>query len=212
MRFLVALFFVFIPTLACATVNARSAPFNAQCNHHGANTDDAAAIQAAIDYAFSIGDGNIIIDPPGDCRVSVPIYLDPPNNLRVNLVNPSVFSISASLSSSNGPFNSVGGTTLWADFNDRCVLWIGTGQGMAARGIAVSGPPVTPVGFRLGLPPGGVGFCVAGGNGGASRTLLENVSSNLLYGGIKVGANGNSSLGDSTTVRKCNITAATGIW
>lgn len=196
---------------ASATVNARSAPFSAYCDHHGANHDDAAAIQAAIDYAFSIGDGDIVIDPPGDCRVSVPIFLDPPNNLRVNLAVPSQFSFSASLSGGRKPGIGIGATTLWADFSNQCVLWIGTGQGMAVNGISVSGPAVTPAGFRLGLPKTGAAFCVAGGNGGATRTLLDNVSSNLLYGGVVVGANGNANLADSTTIRKCNITAAVGI-
>lgn len=196
---------------AFATVNARSAPFSAFCDHHGANHDDAAAIQAAIDYAFSIGDGEITIDPPGDCRVSVPIYLDPPSNLRVSLANPTQFSFSAALSGGRKPGITIGATTLWADFNNQCVLWIGTGQGMAVNSISISGPPVTAAGFRLGLPPAGAGFCIAGGGGGATRTLLDNASSNLLYGGVVVGANGNGNLGDSTTIRKCNITAAVGV-
>lgn len=194
-----------------ASVNVRSAPFNAYCDHFAANHDDAAAIQAAIDYAFSISDGEVIIDPPGQCRVSVPIYLDPPNNLRVSLANPTQFSFSIAFTGGRKPGVNNGATTLWADFNNQCVLWIGTGQGVTVNGIAVSGPPATSAGFRLGLPSTGAGFCIAGGGGGASRTLLNNISSNLLYGGVVVGANGNPNLGDSNTIRKCNITAAVGI-
>lgn len=193
-----------------ATVNARSAPFYARCDHFSGNTDDAAAIQAAIDYAFSIKD-EVVIDPPGDCRTSVPIYLDPPNNLRVSLANPTQFSFSIAFTGGRKPGVNNGATTLWADFNNQCVLWIGTGQGVTVNGIAVSGPPATSAGFRLGLPSTGAGFCIAGGGGGASRTLLNNISSNLLYSGVVVGANGNPNLGDSTTIRKCNITAAVGV-
>jgi Pectate lyase superfamily protein len=51
------------------------------------SADSTAAIQAAIDYAFAHFFRTVFL-PAGQYKTSASLYLDPPNNLRVNFANP----------------------------------------------------------------------------------------------------------------------------
>jgi hypothetical protein len=174
--------------------------------------DDIIPLQAMIDWGFAAGNTQFQLQSGANYLISSALFLDPPGNLRTNLANPTNFSFSMSLKGGDGPgLSPAGNATIWANFTTGCILWIGPGQGMSVSGLIVRGPMVTGSNVHRGLPPNGVSFCVATGNGGATRTLLDNINSYDSYKGIWVGANGNPNLGDSTTIRKCNIRAAVAV-
>src|SRR5690242_11658339 len=56
-------------------------------------TDDTAAIQAAIDFAYANHIQGVVC-PSGSYVTSRTIYLDPPNNLRADFTSPPLFSFS----------------------------------------------------------------------------------------------------------------------
>src|SRR5262245_32682992 len=58
--------------------------------------DDTAAIQAAIDYAAANNLSTIYM-PKGTYKITSPLYLDPPGNLRTNFANPPMASFSLTL-------------------------------------------------------------------------------------------------------------------
>lgn len=162
--------------------------------------DASPAIQAAVDNALANGGGTLVI-PAGDYRLSTPIFLDDPRNLRVSKIGvPFTSSFSLRLLGH--------GARLWTDFNDDVGLWIGPGRGMIVDGLSISGPPPGASGFRLGLPSGGLGIGLAAYGSG---TLIENCSVNLFRTGIMTSANNVDELCDATTVRKCAITGGVGI-
>jgi hypothetical protein len=175
--------------------------------------DDTVALQTMIDWGFGNGSTYFQLSPGGVYLISSALFLDPPGNLRSNLANPTNFSFAATLSGGMGPGDVPGNqiATLQTTFATSCALWIGPGQGMEVSNLRITGPTPGALGNFRGLPQGGISYCVAGGNGGASRTLLDNVTSRQMYTGIEIGANGNFALGDSNTIRKCNIVGAVAI-
>src|SRR5262249_44398176 len=95
-------------------------------------------------------------------------------------------------------------------FNDKVALWVGPGQGMKVSGVQILGPGGAYRGAQNGA---GVGIGIAGGNGGASRTLIENVWIENFYACIETGANGNQFLADSNSFRKFSCeNAHVGVW
>lgn len=169
----------------------------------GDNThDDTANIQAAIDYAFNNNIEDIYI-PNGIYKTTAPIYIDPPGNLRSSLLNPTNFSFSTNFHGSGAiGNNNQRGPVFKPVTNDFVVFYVGPGQGMRLSNFSIIGPST----FYRGLQPStGIGIGVAGGNGGASRTLISEVGIQNFYVGIATAANGNGTLCDSTTLFKCWI-------
>ena len=118
---------------------------------------------------------------------------------------PSIFSFSMTLAGEpNGGANLEGwGSRICPNFNNGTAVWVGPGQGMGVASIEIAGPQNT--GYHGQLPSAGIGIGIAGGNGGASRTLVDNVLIWNFYTGYETGANGIFSLDDSNTLRKSLI-------
>lgn len=174
--------------------------------------DDTAAIQAAIDYGFANNIRTIYL-PDGRYKTTSPLYLDPPNNLRSNLANPPLFQFSASLVGAEGLGNDTNnGAVLKPTFNNTVALYVGPGNGMLVKNITIDGP-IGSASYHRQQPAAGVGIGICGGQGGASRTRIENCAITHFYTSFKTGANGNVNLCDSNTFIKCWAnTAAIGYW
>jgi len=163
-------------------------------------TDDTAAIQAAIDFAAANNMQTVLV-PAGQYKTTRPLYLDPPGNLRSNLANPPNFHFSLALvGDSGGPNEENDGTIIRPTFNNNVALYVGPGQGMRVANLTIIGPAN---GTRGQLNANGVGVGLCGSGGGSSRTSIELVGVVNFYTGFKTGANGNGSLCDSNTFRKC---------
>lgn len=166
--------------------------------------NDGAAIQAAIDHGCNEGIGKIKL-PPGDFRSTGPLYLDPPDNLRVDLDTPPRFNFSLHLEGSGGPgWEGFKGSNILGDFTltdsgaTRSILWVGSGNGMRVSDLNVFHSDFSEVYIEQ----EGSAISIAGGNGGASRTLIENCAVGWTKYGYSVGVNSDS-LGDSNTWLKC---------
>jgi pectate lyase-like protein len=172
-------------------------------------TDDTAAIQAAIDYAYKNHLQGIFC-PSGNYVASRTIYLDPPGNLRANLRSPPLFSFSLSfVGEDEGIGNGDGfGCSLRTTFNDKIAFMVGPGQHMAVRGIAIIGPNGEARTYRGNLPSDGVGIGIAGGNGGAHHTIIENTYVENFYSLYATNANGSCCLSDSNNF--VHVTGANG--
>src|SRR5262249_10821246 len=166
-------------------------------------TDDTAAIQAAIDYAATNGKRTIYL-PDGNYKITSSLYLDPPGNLRSNFANPPNFAFSLALVGDPGGPNDVQrGVSIRPTFNNAPALFVGPGQAMLVRGIFFYGPGGGfPDGYRLGQNPNSIGVALCGGNGGSSRTMLENVGAYNFYCGFKTGTH-SEGVCDSNTWLKC---------
>lgn len=192
--------------------------------------DDTANIQAAIDWGSTRTPplGQVNLTPGANYKITSPLYLDIPNNLRANIpsswTNPASGNFSMSLDGGQGPGVSPGVASLRATFpaanippgnvpNYTCGLWVGPGQGMRVANLALFGPgqQTPPLGVFNGLSIGGKGVCVAANGIGASRTLIDNVTVFDFYESIAIDPAKNGSLGDSTTIRKCNLRGAVGV-
>jgi hypothetical protein len=186
--------------------SAWAGPYSQQLVHNdsgsSAKAANKAAIQAVIDYAYTNGLQTINISA-GIFYCDPGIYLDAPNNLRNSLTVPTIFNFSLALVGAGGPGNHEGhGTQLrWTD-NTTNALIVGTGQGMTVRGLSVLGP--TGATSRKALPANGKGILIAGGSGGSTRTLLENVMVENFSTGVDQGSN-NAALADAVTLRKCHL-------
>ncbi len=173
------------------------------------STDDTAAIQAAIDAAYAANIQTTYLPPTGNCyKTTSRLKLDAPGN---NPSSPTIFNFSLSLVGEDGIGNHENfGSRICPNFNNDIALYVGTGQGMHVRGLQIVGPAVLYRGLQN---ASGVGIGIAGGSGGPSRTLIENVWIENFYTGIKTAANGVDTLADSNTFRKIVITnAAQGIY
>jgi hypothetical protein len=163
-------------------------------------TDDTTAIQAAIDAAYASNKGAVRL-PAGNYKISSPLFLDAPNNLRNSLKTPTIFNFSMAFVGEFELSNHEGfGSRILATTDDFAALWVGPGQGMVVSGITISGPPNA---HRNTMSPNGCGIAVAGGNGGASRTIITNCMVENFHSGIATGFNGNGSLADSTSLFRC---------
>lgn len=177
-------------------INVKNAPFNAVGN---GTADDTAAIQAAIDYAYS-QNVRVIYIPSGNYKITAPLYLDPPLNLRVSFGSPTIFNFSLSLIGDEGLPNHEGwGSNIRPTFNNQPALIVGTGQGMLVKNINLLGPNTA---YRKMLPSGGVGIALCGGGGGSSGTRIENCMVENFYTAYKTGTNGDA-LCDSNMFIKC---------
>jgi hypothetical protein len=177
----------------------------------GNNTgNDAPAIQAAIDHACANGKQGVRLPDGAICRITQPIFLDPPRNLRANLNSPSNFAFSLGLYGAEGLGNNNNfGAQIRPATSDFVALWVGPGQGMRVAGINIIAPPSRSLAAQ---PQTGVGIAIAGGPGGASRTLIERCWVGNLRTGYVIGLNSDG-LADSTTFFKCVADACTnGYW
>jgi hypothetical protein len=163
------------------------------------SADDTAAIQSCITAAYNAKVQTCHLPPTGKCyRTTAPIYLADPS-FRSNIFHPTTFNFSLALVGEDGGANHEGfGSRLCPDFNNDVALWVGPGQGMHVRGLQIIGPQGS---YRGNQNPNGIGVAVAGGNGGASRTLIENVQVFNFYTCFSTGTNFDS-LGDSNSWRK----------
>jgi hypothetical protein len=163
-------------------------------------TDDTAAIQSAIDYAYANARSAVYM-PAGTYKTSSALFLDAPGNLRSSLSSPTIFGFSLSLIGDPALGNEDGfGTQIHPTASNFAALWVGTGNGMYVKSISIIGPTGT---HRALLSTSGCGFACAGGNGGASRTLLEDCCVTNYYYGFATSFNGNGALNDSNTLIKC---------
>lgn len=155
------------------------------------SADDTAAIQAAIDYAFA-HNLSAVYCPAGVYKVSSTIYLDPPGNLRTSWSTPTMFQFAMAFfgdpkSSGAQPLTATPSCQISATFDDGVALVVGPGQGMRVSDIAVRGPNSA---YRCNLSPDGVGIGIAGGNGGASDTLIQNTFVRYFFALYKTSVNG----------------------
>lgn len=162
------------------------------------STDDTAAIQAAIDYAFAHNVTGVYC-PQGAYKTSGPLYLDPPGNLRSNLSAPTIFSFSMSFFGDPAAGGNYQGCKIEPNFNNNVAFYIGPGQGMRVSDIAVIS---SASGYRGNISTSGVGIGLTGGNGGSSINLVENTYVSNFYSLYETDANGACCLNDSNTFRK----------
>lgn len=173
-------------------------------------TDDTAAIQAAIDYAFS-QNISVVYMPSGRYRVSEPIWLDPPGNARVDITNPPDFNFNMHLIGDYWGGGDYPGTylestvsTYLPGFDFTACLFVGPGQFMGVEGIYIECL------HNLGTYGNGLmrrydqiaGVCMVTSGGGTHVTVLDRVAAAGCYDGFRVGAVFGS-LGDSTTLIGC---------
>jgi hypothetical protein len=162
--------------------------------------DDAATIQAAIDAAYHNQVQTVYLKPR-DWVTTRPIYLDPPGNLRSSLTDPTIFSFSLALVGEGGLGNHESfGTRIRPVDNSFVAVWVGPGQGMLVDGVQII-PTSRQGAGRKAYPSTGVGIAIAGGNGGASRSKIENCWIEGYHVGIATGHN-HDFLGDSNTISK----------
>lgn len=159
-------------------------------------TDDTAAIQAAIDFAYN-HNLQTIFCPSGDYLTSSIIYLDPPGNLRSNFANPTIFDFSLAFEGQGQAFGYNGtafGCRLHPNFNNTRAFVVGPGSHMKVSGIAVLGPNNA---YHGNLNTGGVGIGIAGGNGGAHHVIVENTNVQNFYKLYETDTNGACCLADA---------------
>src|SRR5262249_34175675 len=123
-------------------------------------------------------------------------------NLRANFSAPTIFGFSLAFVSEGRGFGNHQasiGCQIRPSFNNNIAFIVGPGQQMTVRGIAVIGPNDA---YRGNLNRAGVGIGIAGGNGGASVTLIENTLVENFYTLYKTDANDACCLSDSNTFRK----------
>lgn len=171
--------------------------------------DSTSAIQAAIDFAITNNFSDIYI-PAGTYKITSPLYLDLPGNLRAhaNACGGSA-SFSLSLRGAKSCGNHEGfATRLNFTFNNAVALWVGQGQGMCVSDLCLTGPGGA---YRANQSSAGVGIGYVG-CGAASRTRTENVLVENFYTAFLTGANGDG-LNDSNTWIKCAcFNCAVGFW
>jgi hypothetical protein len=177
-------------------VNIKDPAFGATGN---GTIDDTAAIQAAIDYAFAHGLPGVYC-PNGVYKTSSTIYLDPPGNLRSNFSAPTNFDFTMAFSGDpSSGWDHIFGCQIAPNFNNGIAFIVGPGQSMRVSDIKMAGPNN---GYRGNLNSNGVGIGIAGGNGGASGTLIENTRVDNFYTLYKTNANNACCLGDNNSFRK----------
>ena len=157
------------------------------------STDDTAAIQSCIIAAYNAKVQTCYLPPTGHCyKTTRPIYLADPS-FSSNISNPTTFNFSLALVGEEGGANHEGfGSRICPSFNNGVALWVGPGQGMVIRGLEIIGPQG---GYRGNQNRNGIGVAIAGGNGGAHRTVIENVEVDNFYTCFSTGTNFDS-LGD----------------
>lgn len=166
------------------------------------STDDTAAIQAAIDAAYGARKQGVRL-PAGTYKISSPLFLDAPANLRSSLTVPTIFNFSMALV---GDFaignNDSCGTRISPTAANFVALWVGPGQGMKVSNISI----IFPVNaYRNTMSTSGCGIAIAGGSGGATRTMISECMVENCYQGIATGFNGVDALADQNTVLKSYI-------
>jgi hypothetical protein len=185
------------PSRLDGLVNARE--FGALGNNAA---NDTAAIQAAIDYAYAHAMAGVYL-PSGTYKTSSPLFLDSPGNLRTSLSAPTKFAFSLTMVGDPGLGNEEGfGTQIHPTASNFVALWVGTGNGMHVKSISIIGPVAT---HRALMSQNGCGIAIAGGPGGASRTLIEDCGVSNFYRGIATSFNGVDQLCDSNTFVKCFV-------
>ena len=194
-------------------INIKDPAFGAKGDN---TTDDTAAIQAAIDYAYTNHFQGIFC-PSGQYKISgagnAILYLDPPSNLRSNWSSPPLFQFSLALIGQEGFGISnqtrAEGCQLLAQSNNNVAFIVGPGQHMKVSDVAVIGPNNA---YRGNQSSTGIGIGIAGSNGGAHDTTIENVHVENFYTGMATNANNGCCLSDSNSfIHPDILNAAVGI-
>src|SRR5262245_11839617 len=156
-------------------------------------TDDTAAIQAAIDYAFANAKDTVFCPGGYVYRVTASVWVDPPGNMRVSgPSNPTMFNFSMSfIGGGESLSNDVNyGVTIRADDGsfggcDYCVIVMGPGQGMRIAGLTIRNEAgsLWPTTFG----PNSIGIGFSGGAGGSSRNMAERCGIHNFNRGIVTG-------------------------
>ncbi len=117
---------------------------------------------------------------------------------------PTNFAFSLSFYGNPGLGNgeTAGGCVIKPQYMSGPAYWSGPGQGMTTTNIQIQFPSRA---YRGAQDSRSIGIAIAGGPGGASRTLIDNVEIDNVYTCIQTGAN-QDELADSNSVRKtaCN--------
>lgn len=158
--------------------------------------DDTSAIQAAIDYAFSVGKVTVYL-PAGNYKTSNTIYMDPPTETRAGTRTTSAYSLCLLGDNGTSQIESVG-TTIKPVDNTFHGIWVGGGRGMGIKNITlVPQSAAGAVGTAAYAKKAGIAYANYG-----SFSLMENVWVSYYYYGFRTGANGDP-LTDSNTWVKC---------
>lgn len=166
--------------------------------------DDTAALQAAIDYAFAHNMSRLVL-PNGAFKITSPLYLDPPGNLRSNPTAPTLFGWTIELVGSGPNLGGVGGgSILRPTFDNAPALWVGPACFAKVSRVAIIGQ--VSVTHPILHNADNAGIAVSGGNAGAQKTVIEDVYIQNFYTGISVGPN-NGSFGEVNTFSNCVIVA-----
>lgn len=168
--------------------------------------DVTSAIQAAIDAAYANNKHSVYL-PNGAYKITSSLYLDPPGNLRSSTSNPpntGQFSLALIGERGGQPSGENNHSKIYTATDDFVALWVGPGQSMYVGNIWIQSDVYT----LSSQNSAGVGIQVAGGPGGATRTMLDQVSIANFKTGIKFGGNYNV-LADSNTMVKCWVTQCT---
>lgn len=166
-------------------------------------TDDREAIQEAIYYAEE-NKHNGVYMPKGNYLISSRIELNPRGN-DWDLSTGQDNDFSLCLVGENGaPNGNRHGTTILADFSNDVAIGVGPGQGMMVRNLNIVQVDDTST-YRTIRNGDSIGIGVAGESSGPSRTLIDNCWIENFYYGFATAANGDGTLGDANTIRRCHF-------
>lgn len=163
-------------------------------------TDDLAAIQAAIDWAYTNGIATVHM-PAGHYKITDVLWLDAPDNGRTHWSNPPNAQFSLRLVGEGWGGGDGHGTYIEKTDNGTALV-VGPGQYMGVKGVSITGSPIS---WRSQLGDGGAaGILIMGAGGGAHATNIEDCQIAYFPDAISVGMN-LGTMGDSNTIVRCQI-------
>ena len=148
------------------------------------STDDTAAIQAAIDYAFANG-LSAVYCPRGNYVTSDSIWLDPPNNMRATTFTGTGYINGTTLSTSTTTGLAIGSHIYGRGVAPDTVILSGTGPYTVNNSLTAgsSGSPIAMTGNNPTASSGGAGF---------SFSFFGDPSNNQAYPSCKIYPNFNN--------------------
>jgi len=162
-------------------VNIKDPRFGATGN---GRTDDTAAIQAAIDYAFANG-LSAVYCPRGNYVTSDSIWLDPPNNMRATTFTGTGYISGTTLTASTTTGLAIGSHIYGKGVAPDTVIVSGTGPYTVnnSQTVGSSGSPIAMTGNNPTASSGGAGF---------SFSFFGDPSNNQAYPSCKIYPNFNN--------------------
>lgn len=162
-------------------------------------TDDTAAIQACIDWAYNNNIAEIYV-PAGNYKISDDIWLDAPDNARTHWSGPPNAQFTLRLIGAGWGGSEAPGSNFIQTVAGKSGVIVGPGQYMGVYKMNIQGPNVNHRSELTGLA--GIHILCAGG--GAHGTTIEDCQISNFYNGVRVGGN-TDSLGDSNVINCCQI-------